>query len=367
MEFDEDVPQLEMDGRNWSAWDESVITVINKAGLYSYVDGTISEPDRQLEAMAILILTIGLPDSIFGSMLYLETAHDYYKYLTNRFDKSTVQPLQERLRKIEGCRDAEPQVAARTRKTFDGACRKCGERGHKARECGKVRVESGSVEVEEKPTRSHRKPRRRTENPDPVKTPPEELPSTSLEGGRTQASDELNEVRNDEIETVQPTWMPHDEESGGEVHGVAKSHEEAARVDVEGGEVDEMSRTTNDGERQADTSTDKTTATTTANPPADANTPERPAHIPVEGGRDGRMATGDEPKGEEGTEVNQGGEAKTSTDKTTAATTANTSMDASAPSQSSVLPERREGQATTGNAGAGMHQPNRAQTGKPRR
>ena len=97
MEFDEDVPQLETDGRNWSAWHESVTTVINKAGLYSYVDGTVSEPDRQLEAMAKLILTIGLPDSIFGSMLYLETAHDYYKYLTNRFNKSTVQPLQEQL------------------------------------------------------------------------------------------------------------------------------------------------------------------------------------------------------------------------------------------------------------------------------
>ena len=69
--------------------------IIKEAGLHSYLDGTISEPDRQLEAMAKLILTIGLPDSIFGSMLYLETTHDYYKYLTNLFNKSTVQPLQE--------------------------------------------------------------------------------------------------------------------------------------------------------------------------------------------------------------------------------------------------------------------------------
>ena len=97
MEFDDDIPQLATDGQNWSTWREKVENVINKAGLYSYVDGTISEPDRQLEAMGKLILTIGLPDSIFGSMLYLETAHDYHKYLTNRFDKSTVQPLQERL------------------------------------------------------------------------------------------------------------------------------------------------------------------------------------------------------------------------------------------------------------------------------
>ena len=77
MEFNEDVPQLETDGWNWSAWHESVTKVIKEAGLYSYVDGTVSEPDRQLEAMAKLILTIGLPDSIFGSMLYLETAHDF--------------------------------------------------------------------------------------------------------------------------------------------------------------------------------------------------------------------------------------------------------------------------------------------------
>ena len=108
MEFDDDIPQLAMDGQNWSTWHEKVEKVIKEAGLHSYLDGTILEPDRQLKAMAKLILTIGLPDSIFRSMLYLETTHDYYKYLTNRFDKSTVQLLQGRLQKIEGCRDAEP-------------------------------------------------------------------------------------------------------------------------------------------------------------------------------------------------------------------------------------------------------------------
>ena len=101
--------------------------------------------------------------------------------------------------------------------------------------------------------------------------------------------------------------MLHNEESGREVHGVVKSHEEVARVDVEGGEVDETSCTTNDGERQADTSTDETAATTTANPPADA----------------------------------------------------------SAPSQPSIPPEQQDGQDTTGNAGASMHQPNGAQTSSP--
>ena len=37
MEFNKDVPQLETDSQNWSAWHESVTTVINKAGLYFYV------------------------------------------------------------------------------------------------------------------------------------------------------------------------------------------------------------------------------------------------------------------------------------------------------------------------------------------
>jgi hypothetical protein len=71
--------------------------VVNTAGLHSYLDGTVSEPNRQLEAMAKLILTIGLPDPIFGSMLHLTMAHDYYKYLTNQFEKSTVQLLRKRL------------------------------------------------------------------------------------------------------------------------------------------------------------------------------------------------------------------------------------------------------------------------------
>ena len=163
MEFNEDVPQLETDGRNWSAWHKSVTTVINKAGLYSYVDGTVSEPDRQLEAMAKFFLTIGLPDIIFGSMLHLVTTHDCYKYLKNQFDKSLVQPLQRRLQEVQVPGDAEPQVAARNPNSFNGPCRKCGKRGHKAHECGKVRIELESVTVEEKLTGSRRKPRHHTE------------------------------------------------------------------------------------------------------------------------------------------------------------------------------------------------------------
>ena len=83
MEFDDDIPQLATDGQNWSTWHEKVENVIKEADLHSYLDSTVSEPNRQLEATAKLILASGIPDSIFGSLLYLETAHDYYKYLTN--------------------------------------------------------------------------------------------------------------------------------------------------------------------------------------------------------------------------------------------------------------------------------------------
>ena len=84
MEFDNDIPQLAMDGRNWSTWCKKVEKIIKEAGLHSYLDGTILEPDRQLEAMATLILTIGLLDSIFGSMLYLETAHNYVLQISDK-------------------------------------------------------------------------------------------------------------------------------------------------------------------------------------------------------------------------------------------------------------------------------------------
>ena len=48
-------------------------------------------------------------------------------------------------------------MAACTRKPFDRACRKCGECGHKARECRTVSIESEEPRVEEKPTRSRHK------------------------------------------------------------------------------------------------------------------------------------------------------------------------------------------------------------------
>ena len=61
---------------------------------------------------------------------------------------------------------------------------------------------------------------------------------------------------------MQLTWMPHNEELGGEFHEVAKSHEEVARVDAEGEEVSEE-----DG--KVETSMDETAATaSTSNKPS---------------------------------------------------------------------------------------------------
>ena len=165
-------------------------------------------------------------------------------------------------------------MAAHKPNGFNRPCWKCGERGHKACECESAKVKLEAAKVEN--------------------NPPEGLPSTSLEGGRTGASDKLSEVLINDSRTKQLTWMPHDEESGGEFHEVAKSHEEAARVDAKGGEVSE-----------------------------------------------------------------EDGKVETSMDETATAV--------SAPNKPSMPPEGREGQATTGNAGASVHQPNGALTDSLRR
>ena len=254
-------------------------------------------------------------------------------------------------------------MAARTRKAFDGACRKCGERGHKARKCrsrwkprrstenhsrvaevgregkkasaragghkatattaGMSRAASTSSQEDDgddpevhrtSVVPQHPQPASRmvtnttpdaanlnTTSAKPTRpegasyNPPDQLPSTPLKGRRTIASDELRKVLVNESSITQLTWMPHDEESSREVHGVVECHEEAAEDKVKGGEVSD-----------------------------------------------------------------EEGKVETPTDETGAATT-------SAPSQSSMPPEGREGQDTTSNAGASVHQPLGAQTESPRR
>ena len=68
--------------------------------------------------------------------------------------------------------------------------------------------------------------------------PPDQLPSTSLKGGRAEPSNELSEVPMDKMtSTTQPMWKEQDDRSSGEVHEVAKSHEEAVGEDIEGSQV----------------------------------------------------------------------------------------------------------------------------------
>ena len=210
-------------------------------------------------------------------MLHLVTTHNCYKYLKNRFDKSLVQPLRKRLQEVQVPGDAEPQVAARKPNGFNGPCRKCGERGHKARECESAKVKSEAAKVKN--------------------NPPEGLPSTSLEGeSRTRASDELGKVPVDESMTTQSTWMPRDESPSGEVHGVARSHKEAAGVDIESGEAGERTRTGNNEEHRAHEHIDDSDsemasrqvddkATDTPNPHAKCAGPTRPvgtSHDPAD-------------------------------------------------------------------------------------
>ena len=80
-------------------------------------------------------------------------------------------------------------------------------------------------------------------------TDAEALPSTSLEGGsRTGVSDKLRKVPVNETITLQLMWMPQDESPSREVHGVARSHEKAAGVNIEGGEAGERTCTGNNKE-----------------------------------------------------------------------------------------------------------------------
>ena len=106
--------------------------------------------------------------------------------------------------------------------------------------------------------------------------PPDKLSSMLLKGGSSGLSDELSEVPDAEMMTMQPMWTLQDDKSSGEVHGVAEHHEEAAGDD--GG--------------KAKTFIDETAAAMTANmsESTDASAPSQPS-IPPEW-RDGQDMTG---------------------------------------------------------------------------
>ena len=126
---------------------------------------------------------------------------------------------------------------------------------------------------------------------------PEALPSTLLKrGSRTKASNELRRVPVNESTTMQPMWMPQDTELSRKVHGVAKSHKEAAGDEVEGGEAGERTRTgddeecqvherINDGNSEMASQQVNNKATDTPNPHAKCAGPTRPvgtSHDPAD-------------------------------------------------------------------------------------
>jgi hypothetical protein len=102
---------------------------------------------------------------------------------------------------------------------------------------------------------------------------------------------------------MQLTWMPHNDELSGEVHGVAKNHEETVGADIKAGEAGERTCTGNDEEHRVrecidDPGTEMTScqvnnkATDTLNPHVKCTGPTRPVstlHDPANECWEGRI------------------------------------------------------------------------------
>jgi hypothetical protein len=269
------IPALEMDARNWTIWCRIVEEVINDHGLCHYLNGTATDPNPQLSALAKFIIVSSISDTLCWRVMECKTAFDMMSKLGQSLGKAMSTTSTALLPYKTACVAAQAQ--------------------------------------------------------NPLYNPPDQLPSTSLEGGRIVPSNKLNKIRNDELKTMQPTWMPRDESPSGEVHGVVRGHEEAAGVDVEGGEAGERTCTGDDEECRAceriddweinmasqpvdDEATDTTNPhATCAGPTRSVGTSHNPADEPPgerEGvkkaksvsmlieGRSGRMATdrADEPR-----------------------------------------------------------------------
>jgi len=82
-------------------------------------------------------------------------------YLTEHFDRATTTNTAVVL---DVRRDAEPQVATRSAKTFTGTCQKCGDHGHKARECAWIEFTPDQSQLEEETYQDYYKLRNSAEN-----------------------------------------------------------------------------------------------------------------------------------------------------------------------------------------------------------
>ncbi|KAI9573990.1 hypothetical protein HD554DRAFT_2325643 [Boletus coccyginus] len=154
------IPDLAADGRNWSDYRKKLFQAAEVQDLLGLLDGTKTKPNgpwdpwraaawmrNDTEAQYMLVTTT--PPFIWDDT-HLTTAHEYYDYLSNLFDKLT---------------NPAPRVAARVPTTYRGTCQKCGKHGHKARECEGVETQSGSAKVEGRRDKKRREPKREGEKP----------------------------------------------------------------------------------------------------------------------------------------------------------------------------------------------------------
>ena len=146
----EEIFALEQDGRNWSAYRKMLLHEADVEGLRGLFDGTEAQPldERgtdslwdQWNAQAMCLFTMTIPDSLFLRISHFDTVREVLLYLQSLFEKTTTTTTTVH-------DNDTTRTAARARKAFGGTCRKCGEVGHKARECARVenRPEKSNVE-----------------------------------------------------------------------------------------------------------------------------------------------------------------------------------------------------------------------------
>ncbi|KAF9232119.1 hypothetical protein BU15DRAFT_55351, partial [Melanogaster broomeanus] len=91
-----EVPDLATDGSNWKTYRDYILYVAAIEDFVQQLDGTdaklVDVTQHELKAwdqrntMAKLIISITIPDSLLMCIMHLETAHEQFKYLANRFE-----------------------------------------------------------------------------------------------------------------------------------------------------------------------------------------------------------------------------------------------------------------------------------------
>ncbi|KIJ12359.1 hypothetical protein PAXINDRAFT_14835 [Paxillus involutus ATCC 200175] len=127
-----EIPQLRVDGRNWTEYHEKLLRVAVQQNLDRLYDGTETlqgdaEDWQQRNAIAKVLIVNTIPDSIFLRILQFESAYKFFKALKNLFEQdiATLELLRE-LRNNRTKREAaySPQTAndrVRTRNVGDAS------------------------------------------------------------------------------------------------------------------------------------------------------------------------------------------------------------------------------------------------------